>query len=46
MKKIFLAPTVLAILAVTLWVAGCGKKGDPLPPAGSTYTYPGPYPAQ
>ncbi len=31
-------------LACILAVAGCGKKGDPVPPEGSSYSYPGRYP--
>ena len=38
--------TLLALLAaLALPVAGCGKKGDPTPPAGET-EFPRTYPAQ
>jgi predicted small lipoprotein YifL len=34
----------LALLALAL--SGCGKKGDPLPPANQPNTYPRPYPSE
>ena len=36
----------LAIVLVALMLAGCGKKGSPLPPPGEPNTYPSAYPVE
>jgi hypothetical protein len=35
---------VLLLIAVAVALAGCGKKGNPLPPPGEPDTYPRTYP--
>ncbi len=37
-------PILLSVTLLALTIAGCGKKGDPLPPLGEPDTYPGQYP--
>ena len=47
MKKISLGLFLpLLFLNVSLLLSVCGKKGPPVAPTGSTYTYPQPYPAE
>lgn len=42
-KNIFFTCLVMAVLPIVL--IGCGKKGDPMPPHGENYDYPGSYPS-
>jgi predicted small lipoprotein YifL len=35
---------VLVLLLIAVALAGCGKKGNPLPPPGEPDTYPRTYP--
>ncbi|MBL9029733.1 MAG: lipoprotein [Caedimonas sp.] len=37
---------MLAGFGCALLLTGCGKKGPPQPPEGSTYVYPGQYPPE
>lgn len=47
MKKISLGLFFpLLLLNISLLLSGCGKKGAPVAPTGSTYTYPQQYPAE
>ena len=39
-----LAAQIVAALLVAVLLAGCGKKGNPLPPPGGPNEYPKPYP--
>jgi predicted small lipoprotein YifL len=43
-KRRLAAGLALALLALAL--SGCGKKGDPVPPANQPNTYPRPYPSE
>ncbi|HXC27599.1 MAG TPA: lipoprotein [Stellaceae bacterium] len=40
------AAQVILALMVAAMLAGCGKKGPPVPPPGEPSTYPQPYPKQ
>jgi hypothetical protein len=40
-----IAQIVIVVMVVAM-LAGCGKKGNPTPPAGVPNTYPRAYPAQ
>ena len=47
MKKIFLNLFLpLITFSLALLMAGCGRKGSPEAPSGSTYNYPQCYPAE
>ena len=47
MKKIYLSLFLpLFTFSLTLLITGCGRKGSPEAPAGSTYNYPQPYPSE
>lgn len=47
MKKISLSLFLpLLTFSLTLLMTGCGRKGSPEAPKGSTYDYPQPYPAE
>lgn len=37
---------ILFIFSITFFISGCGRKGPPEPPTGSTYSYPRPYPSK
>jgi predicted small lipoprotein YifL len=37
---------IVIVVMVAVMLAGCGKKGNPLPPPGEPNTYPRTYPAQ
>jgi predicted small lipoprotein YifL len=39
-----MALRIIAVLLVTLALAGCGKKGNPTPPTDEPNTYPRSYP--
>jgi len=39
-----IATRVVMVLMVTVLLAGCGKKGNPQPPADEPNTYPRQYP--
>ena len=38
------ATRIVVVLMAAALLAGCGKKGNPTPPAGEPLTYPQPYP--
>ena len=40
------ATRIIVVLMVAALLAGCGKKGNPMPPAGEPVTWPRSYPAQ
>jgi predicted small lipoprotein YifL len=40
------AARIVLALMVAAMLAGCGKKGNPMPPADEPNTYPQPYPKQ
>jgi predicted small lipoprotein YifL len=40
------AARVIVVLMVAAMLAGCGKKGNTVPPAGEPVTYPQTYPKQ
>jgi predicted small lipoprotein YifL len=40
------AARVALVLMVTALLAGCGKKGAPIPPPDEPNTYPRPYPSE
>lgn len=47
MKKISLSLFLpLLIFSFTFFITGCGRKGPPEAPTGSTYVYPQPYPSE
>jgi len=37
---------IVIVAMVAVMLAGCGKKGNPMPPPGAPNTYPRTYPAQ
>ena len=37
---------IVALLLIAVALAGCGKKGNPLPPPGVPDTYPRTYPSE
>jgi predicted small lipoprotein YifL len=41
-----LAARIVVVLLVAVMLAGCGKKGNPLPPPGEKNEYPKPYPKE
>ncbi|GAO99024.1 hypothetical protein Cva_01697 [Caedimonas varicaedens] len=45
-KKNYVFFLILLSFGCTLALTGCGKKGPPEPPEGSTYSYPGQYPPE
>ena len=40
------AARIIVVLMIAAVLAGCGKKGNPVPPAGEPVTYPQTYPKQ
>jgi predicted small lipoprotein YifL len=41
-----LAARIVVVLLVAVLLAGCGKKGNPLPPPDEPNAYPKPYPKE
>ena len=45
-RPIAVATRVAVVLMIAVMLAGCGKKGNPVPPADEPSTYPQTYPKQ
>jgi predicted small lipoprotein YifL len=45
-RPIAVAARVAVVLMIAAMLAGCGKKGNPVPPADEPSTYPQTYPKQ
>ena len=43
-QRVACAARIAIVLTVAVMLAGCGKKGDPVPPAGEPSTFPQTYP--
>jgi predicted small lipoprotein YifL len=43
-RALVIGSRVVMVLIVAVLLAGCGKKGNPLPPPGEPVTYPQQYP--
>ena len=44
-RALVIGSRVVMVLMVAVLLAGCGKKGNPQPPAGEPNTYPRQYPS-
>ena len=45
-RAVFVGSRIVMVLMVAVLLAGCGRKGNPQPPAGEPNTYPRVYPSQ
>jgi predicted small lipoprotein YifL len=45
-RYVVLAARIAVVLMIAVMLAGCGKKGNPVPPADQPSTFPTTYPKQ